>query len=930
MAADNRCFQTCLHPHSHGLRLHMTDITDRKRALPSLASDDSTPTALAEIAPVGIFRTDLQGYYRYVNDQWCEITGLSFDQALGEGWTQGLHPNDQSHLTKSWRDAVQRNKPFRAEYRFCRPDGQISWVFGRAVAEKDREGNTIGYIGSLTDISDRKTLELALKRQIKREQTLNRIFQAIRNSLNLDTIFTTATTETARLLNISSCLVVQYLSNQDRWQQKAVFKLPESQDDLQDTSQLSLKQKVALLGKEFTVPLSQHHIIAIDDKQGWVDITLDRYYPDALPEELSPGAWVMVPLIVDGALWGSLTLHHRKAPWHWIEEQIHIVQAVAGQLEVAIYQVDLYQQLQQDLLDRRLVVNALQHSEERYRLLAENTNDLVCLHHLDAQYSYVSPSSQVLLGYHYLDLLNKYPHDLIHEEDQEIDFVGQLESSNQELSEPLIYRVRHNNGDYIWLETLVKPIFDDSGRLVQFQSTSRDVTTRVEGQQRLEYEALHDPLTGLANRLQLTEKLQSAIQKSHEEQCYEFAVVFLDLDRFKVINDSLGHWAGDQMLVAVACKIQSVLRSTDLAARLGGDEFILLLQPVKNVQQVTQVIDRIFGALQQSTQLEGRQVYTSASAGIVMGSASYQAAPQLLRDADIAMYAAKSQGRACYSVFDPMMHERALQRLHVENDLRQALKNNELLLHYQPIVCLKTGQLVGVEALIRWHHPTQGMRSPGTFISIAEETGLITPIDYWALREACRQLAQWHQQFPDYSHLRVSVNLSAKDLHQPDLVEYIDGVLEETQLNPNCLTVEITESMLIEDVEMMIDLLAELRSRGIQTSIDDFGTGYSSLSYLYRLPVNYLKVDRSFVNKSQDDQRNAQIVQTIVHLSHQLGLKAIAEGLETEEQLNLLQRLDCELGQGYLLSQPLEPYAVVNCLQNQNIVIAAISNQFQR
>ncbi|MEM6500500.1 MAG: EAL domain-containing protein [Cyanobacteria bacterium P01_C01_bin.89] len=924
---ENRWLKTRLHPNADGMVIYLTDITDHKHALLEIPADEVRPISLSEFAPVGLFRADANGHCLYVNDQWCEVTGLPFDQALGEGWIKALHPSDQPAVAEAWYRAARDGSPFRAEYRFLQADGQVTWVFGRAITEKNSQGEVIGYIGSVTDISKRKALELALKRQVERERTLNRIFQSIRNSLNLDAIFATATTETARLLNITSCSVVQYAPGQNRWQQMAAFEFPEtnlsrgdarghSPGQIKHTSP-SLEQRTAILGNEFIIPLRQHHIVAIDDDEGWVDVTSDQYYPSILPEAIVPGAWVVVPLVVDGELWGSLTLHNSTEPWHWIEEQIQIVQAVSGQLEVAIYQTNLYQQLQQDLLDRRLVVNALQHSEERYRLLAENTNDLVCLHHLDGQYSYVSPSSQVLLGHHYLDLLNKNPKELIHEEDQGIDFLSQLTLASQGAPEPLIYRVRHRDGYYIWLETLVKPIFDSSGRLIQFQSTSRDVTTRVEGQKQLEYEALHDALTGLPNRLQLTETLQGAIQRGHQEKCYEFAVIFLDLDQFKVVNDSLGHWAGDRILISVAQKLQSILRSTDLAARLGGDEFVLLLDQVKDLEKVTQIIDRIFGALQRPIQIDGRQVYTSASAGIVMGDATYEEAPQLLRDADIAMYAAKNRGRACYSIFNPTMHDQALQRLHVENDLRQALENNEFLLHYQPIVCLKTGALMGLEALIRWCHPEEGMRSPGTFIGIAEETGLITPLDYWALREACRQLAEWHQKFPEYAHLRVSVNLSAKDLHQPDLVSYVDGVLEETQLNPNCLTLEITESMLIEDVEMMINLLAELRDRGIQTSIDDFGTGYSSLSYLYRLPVNYLKVDRSFVNKSQDDQRNAQIVQTIVHLSHQLGLKAIAEGLEMDDHLKMLQELGCELGQGYLFSKPLKVTTVESLLQAQ-------------
>ncbi|WP_416675698.1 putative bifunctional diguanylate cyclase/phosphodiesterase [Egbenema bharatensis] len=319
--------------------------------------------------------------------------------------------------------------------------------------------------------------------------------------------------------------------------------------------------------------------------------------------------------------------------------------------------------------------------------------------------------------------------------------------------------------------------------------------------------------------------------------------------------------------------------------------------------------------------LEGREVYTTCSIGVVLGSRDYTQAAHLLRNADIAMYRAKNQGKARYEIFGAEMHTQALRRLHLENDLRRAIEHQEFILHYQPIVMLDTGNLVGFEALIRWQQPTQGLKYPGDFISVAEETGLITPLDYWGLWTACHQIVAWQTDFPEYANLKISVNLSAQDLRQSDLLAEVDRILSDTRLPGRYLSLEITESMLIEDIEFTIDLLRQLQEREIQISIDDFGTGYSSLNYLHRLPVDYLKVDRSFVQQIQEDTRKHQIVETIAALSQQLELDAIAEGIETPQQLERLRALGYQLGQGYLFSQALSREAVEMGLKHREWAI---------
>lgn len=466
------------------------------------------------------------------------------------------------------------------------------------------------------------------------------------------------------------------------------------------------------------------------------------------------------------------------------------------------------------------------------------------------------------------------------------------------------------------LEVWATPIFDEQGQIAYAIAAFQDISDRKQAEARLIYNALHDALTDLPNRNLLMKRLELAINRAKRVNGYCFAVLFMDLDRFKVVNDSLGHLAGDELLINFAHKLQSSIRATDLAARLGGDEFIIVLEEIKGIQEAVKTAERIFTELQSPLMLEGHEVFVSTSIGIVLGGREYDQASDLIRDADIAMYRAKAQGRARYEIFNAEMHTQALKRLHLENDLRKAIERQEFVVYYQPIVALNSGQLVGFEALIRWQHSTRGLVAPGEFLAVAEETGLIVAIDRWMLRIACQQISVWQKAF-DNAVLKVSVNLSARDFLGDRFIDEVEQALVQAGLNSSCLTLEITESMLIDNVEDTIALLERLRERGVQTSIDDFGTGYSSLSYLHRLPVDTLKIDRSFVSDMQGNDRNDEIVETIVALSNQLNLEAIAEGIETRQQLERLQRLGCELGQGYFFSRPLPPQEVEVLLERR-------------
>lgn len=434
------------------------------------------------------------------------------------------------------------------------------------------------------------------------------------------------------------------------------------------------------------------------------------------------------------------------------------------------------------------------------------------------------------------------------------------------------------------------------------------IVERHIAQSKLLYDAFHDALTGLPNRALFMQRLENALEKAKQQDCL-LAVLFLDLDRFKIINDSLGHLVGDQLLVAIASRLQICLRPGDLVARLGGDEFTILLENIKDVSDATKVAERIQQELTKSFFLNGYEVFTAASIGIALNDIDCDRPEDLLRDADVTMYRAKSLGTR-YEVFDSSMHTQAMTRLQLENDLQRAIKRKEFRLEYQPIVSLDNGTIIGFEALVRWQHPLRGLVAPIEFIPVAEETGLIVPIGWWVLRKACMQMYQWQQNSATTLALTINVNFSTKQFSQPHLVEQIEQILQETGLEASCLQLEITESVIADNPESVAAILWQLKELGVRLYIDDFGTGYSSLSYLHRFPIDGLKIDQTFVSKIGVEHENIELVSTITTMAHNLSLNVVAEGIETSEQLAHLKVLQCEYGQGYFFFDPLQPKAV--------------------
>lgn len=601
-----------------------------------------------------------------------------------------------------------------------------------------------------------------------------------------------------------------------------------------------------------------------------------------------------------------------------------------------------YLSIQFDISERKQVEEALRESENRYRTLVNLSPVGIFSTDERGQFLDVNLRWCEMAGLTAKEAAGEGWVQSIHPEDRQRMLTDWYRAVQKQLPfKSAEYRLLRPDGITTWVFAQAVAETGPGGNTIGYVGTIADITERKQAEEQLRYHAWHDPLTGLPNRAMFLHCLENAIARSQQQCDRLFAVLFLDLDRFKTINDSLGHLVGDKLLCGVANRLLSCLRSHDTFARLGGDEFTILLENIGDVTDAIRIAQRIQKQLSQPFDLEGHEVFTSASIGIVLcgsppdryGNPTYplssliafpDSSATVLRDADTAMYQAKSQGgTGHYAVFNPTMYAHALALLQLENDLKRAVKTcEEFVLHYQPIVDVKTGTVKGFEALVRWQHPTRGTISPLEFIPLAEETGAIVPLGNWVLLQAARQLREWQQAFPAEKPLTMNVNLSPKQFSHPGLVEQIDRILAETGLSGESLNLEITETALMdENSEFIVSAIRQLRNRGIQLSIDDFGTGYSSLSRLVQFPLTSLKIDRSFISQIGKNGENSEIVWTIVTLAHNLGMAVVAEGVENAHQLHQLKRLQCESAQGLFFSKPLERAAASMLLASQLILV---------
>ncbi|MGI9190257.1 MAG: putative bifunctional diguanylate cyclase/phosphodiesterase, partial [Longimicrobiaceae bacterium] len=567
------------------------------------------------------------------------------------------------------------------------------------------------------------------------------------------------------------------------------------------------------------------------------------------------------------------------------------------------------ERLEQEIGSRHEAERQLREREERYALALQGADDGVWDWNFADGTIYFSPRWKAILG-HSDDEIGDSPDEWlgrVHAEERP-QLLAEIEAHREGAISHLNaeYRIRHGDGTYRWVQTRGLALRDEGGAAVRMSGSQTDITQRRIAEELLQYDALYDPLTGLPNRTLFLDRLGRAVERSKRNEEYQFAVLFLDLDDFKIVNDSLGHGVGDELLRGFARRLRACLRPSDTMARLGGDEFTILLEDASPLDAALQVTARIREALEEPFDLQGHEVYASASIGIAGSQLGYSSPQDLLRDADIAMYRAKSLGSNQYVVFDEEMHAEAMERLRLHTDLRRALEREEFRLFYQPIVSLETGRIVGLEALVRWEHPEQGIVSPEAFVPMAEETGLIIPLGRWVLREACRQLAEWQRCLPGGDEVFVSVNLSSKQFALPNLRREMQDVLAQTEFNACNLKLEISERALLEHSDALAELLRQLGKERIRLSIDRFGMGYSNLGSLQRLPVDTLKVDRSFVAGIHDGNGNLTMVNTIVSLAEVLHAEVVAQGVEAPEQLASLRALHCQYAQGFFFSEPLD------------------------
>jgi PAS domain S-box-containing protein len=595
----------------------------------------------------------------------------------------------------------------------------------------------------------------------------------------------------------------------------------------------------------------------------------------------------------------------------------------------------IYQHMQLQRIRRQLAER-----DQLFQLISENAADMIALVDSDGRRLYNSPAYEKVLGYSSEELKATSSIEQIHPDDRPRVLQAAEKARLSGQGERVEYRIRHKDGSWRTLESTACAIRNAAGQTDKLVIVNRDITERKRAEEMLVHNAFHDGLTNLPNRALFLDRLQHALTLSKRHPNYKFAVLLIDVDEFKIINDSLGHTAGDEVLIQIGQRLKDCVRRADTVsrprmsegpgsppnddtlARLGGDEFTILLDDVRDPIEAVRVAERVQAELAAPLVVNQEQIVISASIGIAASIGPHTQAEDLLRDADIAMYRAKRAGKARCEVSDAAMHANALKRLRLETDLRKALDQGEFRVYYQPIVSLQTGKITGFEALTRWQRP-EGLLAPIEFIGVAEEIGLIVLMNRQLLREACQHLRSWQSEFPSSPPLTMSVNITPREFAQPDLASEIRKSLEQTGVDPGCLQLEIIETTAMADAEKSGHVLAQLKALGVRLSIDDFGTGYSSLSRLRRIPVDILKIDRAFISHMDTDPESREIVRIIIMLAHNLGLKVVAEGTETEEHINLLKQLNCEMAQGYFFSRPVDGQTMLKLLARNRSVGAA-------
>ncbi|MEO6656547.1 MAG: PAS domain S-box protein [Pyrinomonadaceae bacterium] len=874
-------------------------------------------------------------------------------------WDRVIHPDDRENVLGNTRDAMRKGESIDFEYRVVCNDGSIIWVRDRSCFIKDKDGQPLCWQGVILDVTERKTASEALKLS---EESYHRLFENANDIIyvhDLDGKYISINQVAERVLGYAhdealamSVAEITAPEHLDLVKQNLAKKIAGNADQTvyeldclkKDGTRVTLEVNSSVITKD-GVPVAiqgiardvterkvaeahvkkseesyrdlfenANDLIYTHDLNGnftslnragefITGYTRQEALTMNLAEVVSPdflgAAQTMMARKVVGERPTTYELEIIAKDGHRVFLELNTRLIVSDGMPVGV------QGIGRDITDRRRAEASLHKTLSLFTSTFESTADGIIV---------MSPEREVVAcNNKYLEMWQIEPQILASKDtSQLIGYIADqlnepeefIETLDHLFSDPLCTEVNiYELKDGRMYESYSQPQFmqgEPVGRVCCF----RDITERNRAEEKLRYYALHDTLTNLPNRVSFMDHLRQAVERADGNHFAKFSVLFLDLDRFKVINDSLGHAVGDKLLIAISERLKACVRPGDVVARLGGDEFTILLNRSGEISEVVSVAERLQTKISEPFQIDNYEVFTTASIGIIVSGNVSRQAEDFLRDADAAMYRAKESGKARYEIFDRDMHVRNMNLLQVETDLRHAVERNEFEVLYQPIVELTTGRVNEFEALIRWRHPVHGLVGPDEFVSVAEETGLIIQIGKWILEESCRQTAEWQRRFG--LPLSISVNLSAKQLMHPNLTSQVRDILFDTGLDASQLNLEVTESTVMEHSEKSLKVLSDLDGLGVELSTDDFGTGYSSLSYLQRFPFERLKIDRSFINIMDKDEKSGAIVKTILMLGENLRLEVVAEGIETVSQLEKLRSLGCTMGQGYLFSRPID------------------------
>lgn len=868
-------------------------------------------------------------------------------------WEKLIHPEDRLRILQETKTAMKNGSDTELQYRIFKKDGSLCWLQDQGRFAKNERGEIICWQGIIIDITEQKQTEKLLRESEERYRQMFDGNQSVK--LIIDS-------ETLQIVNANPAACKFYGYSFEEFKTKYIYEVNTA--SIEEIRKAVIKarknpknhyiSKHRLASGEIRDVEIFSNLLEVKNKKYFYsiiyDITERKKAEDALikSEEkyrnLFENANDLIYVHDMEGNYLSINNAGERVFGYTREESLKLKiqdviapdsvdfakQMIAKKLQgdkESVYEIDAItkdgkvvsleinsklvyedgkpvavQGIARDITERKHAEEALKLSEERFRELFENANDLIYTHDLQGNFTSLNRAGEIITGYSREEALEMNISQVVAPEYLKQAQKRILDKLNGEQTDSYELEIITKDRRRVTLELSTRLTYKNN-LPISIQGIARNITERKRAEEQLQQSALYDTLTSLPNRTHFMNHLSAAIKRTENDFNYRFAVLFLDLDRFKVINDSLGHAVGDKLLVAIAEKLKLCVRPNDIIARLGGDEFTLLLS-INEESDAVHVAERIQQNLTVPFKLGNYEVFTSASIGIIISNEIHRTPEDVLRDADAAMYRAKETGKARYEIFDHEMHVRNMNLLQLETDLRRAVERKEFEVYYQPIVDLDTSQVCEFEALIRWNHPEHGLIMPDQFISVAEETGVIVSIGEWIIKESCRQIKIWQETIPAAKETSISVNLSAKQLMHPSLTSQIRKTLKEIKLKPKYLKLEVTESMVMEHSDIAFSVLSDLQNLGVSLSTDDFGTGYSSLSYLHQFPFDRLKIDRSFISKMDEDVKSEAIVRTILMLGQNLEIEVTAEGIENEQQLWQLRSLGCRRGQGYLYSKP--------------------------